>query len=83
MFTSLFLIGNPGSAELLLLFFLFTGLSVSLLRGLLWTERSAGMVPPSTAYLAANEVGNWPGLPEQEIATIAEYKAQKHRLLRN
>ncbi|MDF7814973.1 hypothetical protein [Hymenobacter sp. YC55] len=37
----------------------------------------------STSSWNAEEGGTWSGLPDQEIVTIAEYKAQKHRLLRS
>ena len=58
-------------------------LLVSQLRRFLRSRPSTKTVSSSTAYSSTEATSSWSGLPESEIVTIAEYKAQKHRLLHN
>lgn len=82
MFATFFLFAAPGETNYLA----FSILSVMLLITFLWRvmhQKKTTKVAPSTPYWGAENDAAWSSLPDQEIVTIAEYKAQKHRLLRS
>ncbi|UOQ69773.1 hypothetical protein [Hymenobacter volaticus] len=64
----------------------FSILSLMLLATFFWRvlhQKKTTKVAPSTPYWSVEKDSAWSSLPDQEIVTIAEYKAQKHRLLRS
>lgn len=67
-------------------YFAFLFLPLVLLTTLLWhmmRQKKSLKMTPSASHWNPEKGGTWSSLPDQEIVTIAEYKAQKHRLLRS
>jgi len=67
-------------------YFAFLFLSLVFLTTLLWRvtrQKKTTKLTPSAPYWNAEKDGTWSSLSDQEIVTTAEYKAQKHRLLRS
>jgi len=82
MLLTLFLIGNIGSTELVLLLLLPLLLLLVLIRRLFRSSKPTVIVQSSASPSVADELRKLQELREQGVLTAAEFEEQKRRLLR-
>ncbi|WP_375438368.1 hypothetical protein [uncultured Hymenobacter sp.] len=81
MFATYLLTGTLAETDFYVLLLLFLGLLLGLFRHMVQPSRPPDVGARFSQHTPHQVTGSGGKLPEQEIVTMAEYKAQKHRLL--